>query len=133
METTSPWELVYLVIVLILVVALAYFASKWLGKRYATQGQKTKYLKVLDRVSLGTDRTLCIIKVGEKAMLLGVTQHSIEKICDIDIEDLPVDQSGQQANFANTLKSTLKNTWGIHVGSKSPNESKEEKISLDDN
>ncbi|MFZ2538302.1 MAG: flagellar biosynthetic protein FliO [Oscillospiraceae bacterium] len=130
MQTTSPWELIYLVIVLVGVVALAYYVSKWLSKRCAVQGQNTKYLKVIDRIALGQDRTLCIVQVGDKAMLLGVTQHNIGKICDINIEDLPKVQSGQGTSFANTLKNTLKNNWGFNVGSKSPDDEGEK--SLDD-
>lgn len=110
-----PWELIYLVLVLIGVIALAYYVSKWLSKRYAVQGQNTKYLKVIDRIVIGQDRSLCIVKVGEKSMLLGVTQHNISKICDLDSEDLP-EVKTNQASFTNTLKSTLKNNWGFGMG-----------------
>ena len=128
METTSPWELIYLIVVLAGVIALAYYATKWLSKRYVTQGQKTKYMKVIDRIGLGQDRTLNIVQVGEKVMLLGVTQHRIEKICDIDIADMPIVQENQSASFTNVLKDTLKNNWGFGDGTKSSNNKGEPSI-----
>lgn len=136
MPQTSPWELVYFLFILVGVVFLAYFVSKWLSKKYASNGQATKHLKVVDRLVLGQDRALYIVKVGEKAMLLGVTQHSIEKLDDIAIEDLPEKMQSQSggSSFADTLKTTLKNNWGIKVGKtdlKSPDDG-EGKKDIDD-
>lgn len=121
METTSPWELVYFFAVLIGIVLLAYFVSKWLSRRFSSgQAQSTKYMKVVDKLILGQDKTLFIVRVGEKPLLLGVSQNGIEKICDIAIEDLPVITSSQPPSFKDALKSTLKNNWGLNVSPKSP-------------
>ncbi|MEG0693263.1 MAG: hypothetical protein RR444_09320, partial [Oscillospiraceae bacterium] len=63
-------------------------------------------------------------------ILLEITQHNIEKICDIDSADLPVVQASYATSFTNTLKSTLKNNWGFNFGPKSSDE--EGKRDLDD-
>lgn len=123
-----------MVLVLVGVVVLAYFASRWLSKRYAGQGQgrgqTTKYLTVLERLPVGQDRTLIIVKVGEKAMLLGVTQHHIEKLSDVDLSTMPEPSASDTPSFSDAFKAALKSNLGLKSPKKSSD--KEEKQNLDD-
>ena len=65
---------------------LTYFAGKWLNRRmYSVTG---KTVRVLERENLGQDKCVVIVKAGSKYMLLGVTQHHIDKLCDLDENDI---------------------------------------------
>lgn len=65
---------------------LTYFAGKWLNRRmYSVTG---KTVRVLERENLGQDKCVVIVKAGSKYMLLGVTQHHIDKLCDLDEDDI---------------------------------------------
>ena len=47
---------------------------------------KKKWMRILDRLPLGPNRSLLIVNVGEKVHLLGVTEHSINLLSDLDAE-----------------------------------------------
>ena len=70
---------------------LAFFAARWLNKRFniggfSASGQKN--VRILEYIGIAQDKQLMIVSVGKKIMLLGVTPNSVNKICDLDEEDL---------------------------------------------
>ncbi len=65
---------------------LTYFASRWLSKKFSITGARS--IKVLERVNFAQDKSIVMVKVGEKLMLLGVTPQHIEKISDLDQTDI---------------------------------------------
>ena len=88
---------------------LSFYAARWLNKRFniggfSTSGQRT--VRIIEYTSIAQDKQLMIVAVGRKIMLLGVTANSVNKICDLDEEDLickdtePASESG----FMQSLK-----------------------------
>lgn len=63
-----------------------YYAARWLNKR--VKFSNNSMFKVHDRVNLGTDKAIIIASVGDKYMLLGITQGNISKIADLEKEDI---------------------------------------------
>lgn len=72
----------------VFIIALAYFLLRLLGKKYQTAASGTGYIKVMDRINVGPDRTLCIVRAAGKTMLLGVTPHHIELLGDLEEDKL---------------------------------------------
>ncbi|MFA5659323.1 MAG: flagellar biosynthetic protein FliO [Oscillospiraceae bacterium] len=71
---------------IIALIMATYFGLRWLNKRVSfTPGSM---IKVIERANLGPDKGLMIISVSGKYMLLGVSQQHIEKICDLDKEEI---------------------------------------------
>lgn len=56
----------------VVILALAYWCSRYLGKRYGG-GVSGKYLKVIDRIQVGADRYLLLIELQEHTYLIGVS------------------------------------------------------------
>jgi len=81
------WHVILLVVSFIAVLAVAYFVTRFLGTR---MGQVTgsKYLKVIDRVMLGNDKAICLVQVGVRFYMIGVTNHHIECLAELDDKDL---------------------------------------------
>lgn len=121
MPRTSPLELVFTLVALVLVIVLAYFVSKWIGRRGGLQAQGgLKHFKVIDKLFLAQDRAIYIVKVGQKTMLLGVTQHHIENLGEVEIdESISLDKPAPQS-FSDTFKAALKNGWGIGTNKSNP-------------
>lgn len=122
MFESSPWEIIYLLLVMAGVVALAFYVSKWLGKRYTGKSSTTLgKLAIIDRLVLGQDKTLLVVKAGEKTMLLSATQHHIEMLCELNSEEFAVKEatSPTGAAFSDVFRSTLKDNWGIQFKGKS--------------
>ena len=58
----------------VLVLALAWFCSRWLGGRYGFQSMG-RTIRVLERVMVGPDRSLLVVRTGEQVWLLGCTDR----------------------------------------------------------
>ncbi len=68
----------------VLVLLLAWAVSRWLGRRYGSAGQGTGgHMRVLERMALGPDRSLVIVRVEDRVWLLGVTAHHISPIGEL--------------------------------------------------
>lgn len=102
------------ILLFVLVLVAAYFATKWIGKRYSAQAKAGRNMKVLERMALGSDRTLFIVQVGEKTLLLGITAQRVELLCELDPDELALDDTPSgDTSFSAVFRKTLKNSWGI--------------------
>ncbi|MEG0614656.1 MAG: flagellar biosynthetic protein FliO [Oscillospiraceae bacterium] len=86
---------------------LTYFASKWLNKRISSGTSQS--IKILERFSISQDKSLAIVKVGGKLMLLGISNQHVEKISDLDETDIvdylnPPEKKGNGTFFENLKK-----------------------------
>ena len=105
--------------VLMLIFA-TYFGVRWMEKK--VQYKPGASVKVIETVGLGTDKSLVIINIGEKYMMLGVSQQHIEKIADIDKEDIKVITQKAQTErqpFSASLAKVLSEKGIIKGGDKS--------------
>lgn len=83
----SIFQAIVSIIILLGILYLAYLASKYLGTS-AVRRSSSKHIKLLDMMSLGQDKAIAAIKVGDKQFLLGVTQGSITKLVDLNENDI---------------------------------------------
>lgn len=91
----------------ILVIFLAYWGTRWFSSRYKTITDG-KYIKILERTVLGKDRHLVLIRINEKAFLLGMGGQSIETICAMDANELGETKSSvKPADFNTILKDMI--------------------------
>ncbi len=77
----------YALIVLLFIIALAYYSIRWLGVR----GQKALHNPLIRQVaalSLGQNKTLQVVVVDEKTVLILGVCASIEPIAQLDDADL---------------------------------------------
>ena len=89
----------------------AYFVSKMIGGHYQNGSVMGKpKIQVIEKKVVGRDQSLILVKIADKTVLLGVTQHGINKI-----ETFESDVFGEeenivipQANFLEVLKNASK-------------------------
>ena len=72
-----------LFVVFLIVVLMAYYASRFLGGRFgkALQGNGGR---ILENLALGPNRSACVVELGGRVFLLGVTEHSITLLREIE-------------------------------------------------
>lgn len=58
------------------VVGLAYFTSKFLSQRWS-QTVQSKNMVIRDMITLGPNKSLCLVEIGGKVLLLGVADQNI--------------------------------------------------------
>jgi flagellar biosynthetic protein FliO len=90
-ERADPFEgpggALDLIVKLGAVLALAYVSMAAL-KRYTagSASQRGTLLEVLDSTTLGPHRSVYVVRAGEKRLVLGVTQHQITALAELDAE-----------------------------------------------
>ncbi len=79
---------------------LMYFAykfSKHMSKRSSAKSLYGNYIEIVERVVIGQDRLLYIIRLKERVLLIGVTSNQITKLEELDPGDYPQKRSEEQA------------------------------------
>lgn len=68
------------------VLFLAYVTSKFIAGKSKVSMQG-KYLNIVETITLGIDKKLCLIKVGNEFVLIAVSGKKIEFLCNVNIEE----------------------------------------------
>jgi flagellar biogenesis protein FliO len=104
---------VYLLL-LILISVLAFFTTKWLAKYQTKLHIKSKYMEVVDRLLLGNNRGIYIIKTPKGMFLVGVCDNGINIIHELGneetelINEAELSTTFQGGNFSEQLEHYLK-------------------------
>lgn len=93
---------------IVVILVLAYWCSRYLGKRYGG-GVSGKYLKVLDRIQVGADRYLFLLKLQDHTYLIGVSPAGVQLLSEPEDfvgepEEEPRFDSGAGPGFQELLK-----------------------------
>jgi flagellar biogenesis protein FliO len=78
----SGGQWIWALLSLIIVVALAYWATKFLAGKFGVSG--AKHLKVAESLFLGPNRHLYLLLVNHKVILVGSSEHGINLLQEID-------------------------------------------------
>ena len=85
----------------ILVLFGAYFATKFLGN-FQSNRMGNGNIKIIEAISVGPNKTIQIIKIGDDFVLIGVTRDRITFLKDIDESGLDLSRldAGQLQSFS---------------------------------
>jgi len=85
-DTKAPslfWNFVKLIFILALIVGAAWSIIRIFGSKASSRLQGT-WIHVVDEVMLGQNRGIVLCEVGEKVYAIGVTDHNITVLFEID-------------------------------------------------
>ncbi|MFC2638799.1 MAG: flagellar biosynthetic protein FliO [Mitsuokella sp.] len=71
-----------LFVIFAFVVGMAYLAARFLGGRFAKQGNAVGG-RILTHLPLGPGRSVCTVRMAGRVYLLGVTEHSITLLSEV--------------------------------------------------
>lgn len=93
------------ILVLILILLMAYFASRFLGKNYM-RSIGSGHMRIIDQFAIGQDRSLLIIKIKEKYYLIGSAPGGIQMLTELEGEFEEQDRVGTSGSesFAQYIK-----------------------------
>ena len=97
------------------VLYLSYLFSRYLAVG-AAKINKSKYVKIIDRVVLGQDRMILITMIGDKYYLIGSTAQSIQILTELNETDISKMQQDEKTAGSVDFKSTLKGILGKQGG-----------------
>lgn len=92
-------------IVLMLAVFVgAYYFSKFFAKQYQPKmGGKVKNIEIIERMAVGKDQSLALVRVSDKVFLLAFTAQSVTKIEEMDASLFPENMVVQNAGENNFM------------------------------
>ncbi|MDD3198251.1 MAG: flagellar biosynthetic protein FliO [Eubacteriales bacterium] len=114
-------EMVGLVLVTVLILLLTWLTTRWIGRK-SQVNQNSRNIQVLERVSVGRDKYMAIIKVADHYYLISVTAQSIQMMAEID-EPEKLKKQPQQVQSFGQLYKTIRER-GIHGLTDKPQNSK---------
>ncbi|MCR4399210.1 MAG: flagellar biosynthetic protein FliO [Firmicutes bacterium] len=76
-------QVAWALFIVTMVAGLAYFTSRFLGRRMIGLSQG-RLIRVLEVAGLGPRRQVCILSVGDRAFLVGVTDQCVSGIAELD-------------------------------------------------
>lgn len=78
-------------IVMLVVFGLILYGSYYFSKKVAKismRDNQSKYMQVEDRLMVGPDKHLAVVKVGDRHLLVGITADEITLLTEVAQEDL---------------------------------------------
>ena len=91
------WRFITFVFIFIFIIFIAYITTKFIGKK-SMIFTASKNLKVVDRISLGLDKALYIIRLEDYFYLIAVGKQNIEFIDKLSKDEIDI-SSDSTGNF----------------------------------
>lgn len=88
------------------ILVLAYWSSRFLGKRWGG-GISGRYLKIIDRIQVGADRYILLVKLEEHTYLVGVSEKGIQLLTEPNGTFEEPDQEEKTIGFQEILKTYI--------------------------
>ncbi len=90
----------------------AYYTTRFLGKQYGGPGlAKNSRFQIADKIVLGKNQYLCVVRIAQKTLLISVTQNNISLLCELEDYQIGAEEGGDKSaanlfyqNFLNELK-----------------------------
>jgi flagellar protein FliO/FliZ len=95
------------IFVLILVLFAAYLAARFAGMRIKST-IRSRHMEIVDRIILGRDKALLLVKVGKRSFVVGMTQQMMSTIAEIESSELDNgDVEAADLSFTSIFKESL--------------------------
>ncbi len=99
------------IVLMLLVFVGAYFFSKFAAKQYQPKFGAARNIEIIERMVVGKDQSLALVRVSGRVFLIAFTAQSVTKIEEMDSSLFPVDTEVQKTgeNFMNFFTDAYKN------------------------
>ncbi len=87
------WSLLGVLAVVVLILYLAYFVTRWIGMHGVPGGagairpDGAGRFRILGQLAVGRNERLVLVRLDERCYLLGVTEHQITLLRELDGEE----------------------------------------------
>ncbi len=87
------WSLLGVLAAVVLILYFAYFATRWIGTHSVPGGSGalrtggTGELRLLAQLGVGRNERLVLVRLSRRCFLLGVTEHGITLLRELDDEE----------------------------------------------
>ena len=105
MPADSYLQFVAILIVFIVVLALTYYATKWLAG-YQKEKNAGRNIEVVETGRISATKYIQIVRLGDKYMAIAVGKDEVTALCELNKESLSFDSSdsGTGLSFSEILE-----------------------------
>ncbi len=111
-DLNTIFDLLKVVFVLIFVISLAYFTTKYVSKFYGNTFGKSN-IKIINRLSLGLDINVIILKVEDMVYIICKSNKSLILLDKMSYESWEELEEKNKNNVENTYKTPLEKVFKI--------------------
>lgn len=83
----SVMQLIGIVLIFLVVLALTYLTSKWVGG-YQRINMKNKNLQIIESIGVGNNKYIALIKAGEEYLVVAIGKDEITMLAQLTEEQL---------------------------------------------
>ncbi|GEM_PF-3005300 len=94
-------------IIVVLVIIFAYLGTRFISAKY-TRMTSGKHLKIIERVSLGQDKSLLLVRIMTKTYLIGVSGSGINVVSEFIDGEFADDTTSGNPDFYSILTDNFK-------------------------
>lgn len=90
-------QLIGVLLIFVFVLFLTYITTRWLGG-YTKAHNQNKNLKIVESLSLGNNKMICIVQAGQKYLVVSVGKDDIRFLQELTEEELlalPQEEAGK--------------------------------------
>lgn len=88
-DISFGWLFFKMILATLVVIGLAFWVLRyWLPRLQGYRPKGDSRVQILERLPLEPRKALYIIQVGKKRALVGTTDHQVNKLMDLEEEDL---------------------------------------------
>lgn len=80
-------RVIFTFIAVVLILYLSYLFSRYLSKGMS-KSSSSRYMRLIDQITLGQDRHIAVVQIGTKYLLVGVTAGQVNVLAEIKDEEL---------------------------------------------
>lgn len=96
MNGEDIWGIVEAILVILVILFLAWYVTRFISLR-ARGKLAGRHMRVVDRLTVGNDRALLLVKVGAEYCVIGVTGHEMRLIKTLDPSEAEALEADAQA------------------------------------
>lgn len=87
-----------ILVLFIIIVTAAYYVTKWVGKTAMVQ-QANSNISIVETFRIGQNKFIQIVKIGSKYVAVGISKDTMEKLAELQEEDLVLEPAEGKKNI----------------------------------
>ena len=92
-------------LIIVVILFLTYICTKYIGNRMSLGGyggQNARYISIVDRVLVGQESSVALVKVSGRMFLLGITGENVNMLTELTEDELTEIPAPVNGNYAGT-------------------------------
>lgn len=94
------------------ILVLTYFGTRWMTSKVGTTGVgSSKYMKIIDRLVVGQNKSIVIVDIQGKYYLVSITENNIELLKELDSLEINTEEYIKEELDFNKILTKFKKTY----------------------